>query len=157
MFLTVHATIGAVIGQHLPQPWIAFVLGFLSHFFVDLIPHGDQGLASGKTHEERVRKLLIAVAIDGAVLACVGATVALHIPLDYPSSAIAGAFGAMLPDGLQGIAILSREKFLRRFRYFHERFHLVAHERWSHIVVPFSIGLPLQIATLLFFLRLLGT
>ncbi len=145
MFLTVHATVGALIGQSVPNPWIAFVLGFISHFFVDFIPHGDQNLINGATQRERIKKLLGITAIDLALLALVALYFATNKTFAYPLSVAAGAFGAMLPDGLQGITIFTNGKILSRYTRFHGLFHISTHARFAHIVLPFTVGLPLQI------------
>jgi hypothetical protein len=45
MTLTTHATLGAVIGRATGNPVLAFIFGFISHFLIDMVPHGDTGLA----------------------------------------------------------------------------------------------------------------
>lgn len=129
----------------MPNPWIAFVLGCISHFFVDFIPHGDQNLINGATQRERVKKLLGIVAIDLALLTLVALYWAMNKTFAYPISVAAGAFGAMLPDGLQAITMFTNGKILSRYTRFHHLFHINNHARFAHVVLPFTLGLPLQI------------
>ena len=41
MFLSVHTITGALIGERIADPFWAFGLALLSHFVLDMIPHGD--------------------------------------------------------------------------------------------------------------------
>ena len=39
MYLTTHATIGLLIARVVPNPILAFIIGFISHYILDIIPH----------------------------------------------------------------------------------------------------------------------
>ncbi len=55
MTLTTHVAIGAGIGVLVGNPELGFVLGLVSHFMVDMIPHGDTLLADRfYIHKERL-------------------------------------------------------------------------------------------------------
>ena len=41
MFITVHAAAATALSRYATIPLLAFVLGLLSHFILDMIPHGD--------------------------------------------------------------------------------------------------------------------
>ncbi|MDO8582246.1 MAG: hypothetical protein Q7S16_05240, partial [bacterium] len=75
----------------------------------------------------------------------------------HPLSVLAGMFGAILPDGLQGITEFSNGRFLKRFKHFHDQFHVHTHAHLQHFVVPFSIGLPIQIIFWYLIQRFVGT
>ena len=64
-----------------------------------------------------------------------------------PLSMALGAFGGMLPDGLQGITEFSHGRFLKRFQRLHHRFHLNLYPGFEHIIVSLPIGLLLQTIT----------
>ncbi len=145
MFLTAHATVGALIGQSIPNPWIAFLLGFISHFAVDLIPHGDQNLIGEGTHKQKMVKLFALTAVDLSILGILTYYWYTHSTFLHPLSVAAGMFGAMLPDGLQGITMISNERLLLRFKHLHDQFHVHTHTRLKKFVVPFWIGLPMQV------------
>ncbi len=42
MFLTVHAAAAIIIGKKIHSSFWAFILSLLSHFILDIIPHGDK-------------------------------------------------------------------------------------------------------------------
>jgi len=39
MMILSHVFVGGVIGQEIPNPYLAFILAFLSHLLIDKIPH----------------------------------------------------------------------------------------------------------------------
>ena len=41
MIITPHMLVGAAIGSQSPNLWIAFCLGVVSHFLIDILPHWD--------------------------------------------------------------------------------------------------------------------
>ena len=41
MLETSHVVVGMVIGKYVPNPLLAFIFSFLSHFILDFIPHWD--------------------------------------------------------------------------------------------------------------------
>lgn len=157
MFLTAHATVGALLGETVGNPAAAFALGFLSHFFVDLIPHGDEHIADAPTPRARIQKLFAITAIDLLATSGVVFWLLMTRSIEYPFALVAGAVGAMAPDGLQGITELTHGRWLARYRSFHHGFHIANHPRWRYIVMPFSVGLPLQIVFTLTVQRFVGT
>ncbi len=144
MFLIVHASVGALVGEQIDSPLLAFVLGIFSHFIIDIIPHGDEGVGrtfvDGKQHS-----WLAALAfLDAATALCLVSLMWLHGLLPNYLSAFAGAVGAMVPDILSGIALLSKKKILPDF----DRFHA-----WNHrllgLEAPFWVGGLVQGMTLM--------
>lgn len=124
MFLTVHATVAAALTQSVPTPWIAFVLGFFSHFVLDAIPHGDEIIGSAPTKKGRLIRLLSAATIDGLILSVILFFGFSRDWFLYPLSVTVAAIGAMLPDALQLLADLMPHSVpLQRFRAFHHMFH----------------------------------
>ena len=91
MLVTNHVLSGAVIGAaSRGRPVSAFVLGALSHFALDAVPHW------GKWHE-RFRFMQVAVPDGLAGLAVMGAMTAIAPPTARPA-VFAGMAGAALPD-----------------------------------------------------------
>ncbi len=80
MYASTHFAVGAAIGKMVGNSWQAFLLGFLSHIILDIIPH----------HDYRGRR---GIFLDTMV------TAAMVLWL-YPSSAyiLWGALGGTLPD-----------------------------------------------------------
>ena len=123
MTLTTHSAIGAVIGSVVGNPVLGFFLGAISHFLVDMIPHGDTDIAIS-WKESKEKKWPIAYAMIDAIL-----TVYLVIAL---SNVIAPeqlfifsmtVVGAVLPDLLIAVQDVTKWKFLNHFYKFHFYFH----------------------------------
>lgn len=126
MLLTVHATAGALIGQQLNNPVLAFVLSFVSHFILDLLPHGDQDWIDEYKGDQKakVKKIISIVAIDIVILLALLISRFYYIASFAPSLSIAaGILGGILPDFLVGCHELSD----RLFKNFY-RFHFLVHD-----------------------------
>ncbi len=154
MFLTVHGAVGALIGTSVSSPLAAFVLGVLSHGVVDMIPHGDDALFERPTRAERLRLLLTATAIDVLLLLAV-LFAAIRPDVRMPSLTIlAGVFGGILPDALQGMNdLFPTLRFFGAFKRLHNRIH----SRIIRARGTFYVGMTVQIivlaGTLMFLIR----
>ncbi len=125
MFISVHAATGALIGQQIKNPLLAFVLAFASHFVLDMIPHGDQDWIDEYKGDEKskVRKIIVIVALDAVVL--LGLLISRFFYLDSfePSLNIAaGILGGVLPDLIVACHELS-DKLFKNFYRFHFLMH----------------------------------
>lgn len=152
MFLTVHATSGMLIGQNTNSVWLAFVLGFISHFILDMIPHGDQELGSKKeTHKEKLLVLLkVGIADSLIMMTTVGYLLYTNQSLQTPY-VIFGAIGALLPDAINSISVFFKPKFLNGYRSVHVKLHYI----WKGFTITMKQGLVLQGILLFIFLFLL--
>ena len=131
MYLTVHALTGALIGKQIVSPLLAFGLGFLSHFVLDVIPHSEAELWDkdktkfpNKTHLKRILGVIL---IDATILA-ISLTIILVIlyrkgEIINSFAVISGIFGSLLPDFLTGIFLLSKGRFFKKFTDFHRTIH----------------------------------
>jgi len=134
MILSVHAIFGAAVASLVPNhPVIGFGLGFVSHFVLDAIPHRDYELISvdcdytGKAKPidlimnkfKLIRDVLLA-SFD----ALVGLCLAFLFFFDqvHPWLFLAGALGALLPDGIVFLYLLLQHKSLNYFFNFHCHF-----------------------------------
>lgn len=124
MLLTIHATAGALIGQQIKNPVLVFALAFMSHFLLDIIPHGDHDWSEeyeSKTNKKKIKQIINIVLSD-----ITGLFVFLF--LLYSSRTInilsftVGVIGAILPDFLVGCHLLSK-KFFKKFYRFHRSIH----------------------------------
>ncbi|MDO8462787.1 MAG: hypothetical protein Q7S96_00735 [bacterium] len=154
MFLTVHATAGAAVGALTGNPILGFLFGVISHFTLDIIPHGDENLAppcagATCTHREEVRFLIRLACVDGVIM--LGVLAWLLMPwVTLPTwSVLAGIVGGVLPDVGQGLgALLPRVRPLAEFKRIHD---------WIHVDIirfetPFALGMVTQFAALSFFI-----
>ncbi len=115
MFLTVHATAGIIIAQKISNPFLAFIIGLISHYFLDAIPHGDQPLFDRYTGKKWLKIITITALIDSAItLLWVGFL--FYEKETYNSVAcFAAILGSVLPDFLNGFYILWQKRYLKIF------------------------------------------
>src|SRR3989344_1896046 len=144
MFLIVHATVGAAIGERLEPPAFSFWAGFLSHFVADIIPHGDERSGRLLFCPERLHWLVILAIIDGLAAMSLIAVLWLGGFFNNAIGAMAGALGAIMPDVLAGFSELSHGKLWPHFARFHERNHKLINYEIPLVaggVVPFGFFL----------------
>lgn len=130
--ITTGAAIGLAIGQSIPEPIIAiptaFVLGFVSHHILDLIPHTD----AGSFRDPADKQLLTRGERRFALLDnIVGTTIILFIFLTEQASwpMLFGAAGGNFPDVFHHPnwwAAKTRSFFGGHYYYFHNTYHFTA-------------------------------
>jgi len=146
MFITTHAAIGAFIGEQLPtHPYIAFAFGAISHFLVDIIPHGDTQLYKDYTAGKKVRSSIAYTVID-AVLAIFLILFFLNtVTSDAKFSVTMGIVGSILPDLIVGVYEVSRVTWLKWFHRLHFFFHNMISDTRD---ISFASGLGMQLVFL---------
>lgn len=146
MFLTVHAPLGIIIGQHVNDPLLAFTLGFISHYLLDIIPHGDTDVP-----QKYKNPIYIALAglIDSACLTVLLIFLLLNnIGLITPSI-ILGTVGAILPDLFQLFYYKYRGRNSAKIQGIHNFFHDLIAKKWQF---KFVNGVIFQLITLIILL-----
>ena len=131
MILATHALAGAALTHTYKNLVIAFFVSFVSHYFLDMIPHWHY-------HVPRIKKItrgheVISIKdIDREILweigkisidFLLGLTVSLVVFDGSGIAVLVGVFGAILPDLLAGLAKVLPLKPLM----WHDKFH-----RWIH-------------------------
>ena len=140
MTLTTHATVGIVIGTATGNPVVGFILGILSHYVLDFIPHGDHFLSDG--FRKTKNKVKSAVAY-GTLDAIAGILLILYLVnwkdlsnLEAISWSVAGA---VLPDLLVGITDLFKFKILAPLNRFHFWIHDYVVTKKGDVPLKFSL------------------
>jgi len=153
MFLTVHATFGALIGQYTGNIFFGFVVGFISHFLVDALPHGDEKMIENKDRPSKKELLIITiVASFDIVITLILTSAYLYFGLvDFSWSLIACIIGSVSPDFINGFYMITRLKILQAQSEFHFQIHFVIEK----IAVSLWTGVLLQFLTLLLLIGLL--
>lgn len=152
MFLTTHALIGALIGIKLSgHAFLAFIFGFISHFIIDAIPHGDEKLFVLNKTRDRVGskgKLYSIIGFDCflTILLLIFATYYRHP--ETPVAIIFGVLGSTVPDLLWGMHEQWGFKILHKYHDFHLFFHKIIKRD-----ISFKKGVIIQIAVLIVFLK----
>lgn len=149
MLLTLHAATGAFVGELAPNPAFAFGLGVLSHFILDMFPHGDRMLAKRTKASGQPRRYFWLVGADALV------GIAMFFPafafgrFEHPWLAYWGIIGGLLPDLIVAIpeyALYVKKEYRVRLRWFY-RFHAFVHDQFIHVFdrVPLQVGLAFQL------------
>lgn len=124
MTLTAHAALGAVIGHTVGTPFLAFVFGFVSHFIVDMIPHGDTGLSDNFRVHKRKQKRVVAFAMIDAIIALFFVLLLANTrDIESMRTFSWGIVGSVLPDLLVGVYDITKTPLLRWFYKLHFYFH----------------------------------
>ncbi|MEK7519065.1 MAG: hypothetical protein AAB424_02305 [Patescibacteria group bacterium] len=159
MFLSTHALAGIIISQHVHSVPAAFGLGLLSHYILDMIPHGDEKLGAW-VKAKLIRRFALTFLTDLGFLALFVYTV--HVTGDWPNPnvALAAIIGAVLPDLIwvaydayrmllikhfpRATKIIQDVTRLESFFNHHDRLH-----RWFHAYIEkrltFKVGLAVQV------------
>lgn len=103
MFLAVHASVGAIAGNAVASPTVAFALGFISHFFMDMIPHGDERMYHGYKSGTKVKRAILYVAGDAILTVILIAIFFLRQDFFSPVAVSMGIIGGLLPDFIVGL------------------------------------------------------
>jgi hypothetical protein len=123
MFLAIHAAAGALIGAKTSHPIFALVFGFISHFILDLIPHGDEQM--GEEYNRGCGKIKYPVIVGADILVTIFATlIIIFFDLPFNPWCVAlGIVGGLLPDVLQMAYAFSRHPWLKNFFDLHKALH----------------------------------
>ena len=150
MLLTVHAATGVLIGQKVKYWWLAFIIAFIVHFIMDIIPHGDHKMIENY-RTKKSRQIIESIVIDSII--CFGFSLFWLIKSAYSAQTFiimaAAIFGSVLPDMLVGIHEL-KPKLLKYFNKVHFFFHDLIPTKKIGLIS----GLVIQVGVLVFLLTL---
>jgi|SRR3989338_5461209 len=140
MTITTHATIGAVIGQATGNPILAFIFGFISHFLIDTIPHGDSGLSDNYRIFHRKQKQAVAYTLVDAFVAIIFILILANAKdIDSVRTFTWGIIGSVIPDFLVGVYELSKTPLLKWFNTLHFAFHDFFIKRKGDVPLSYAI------------------
>jgi hypothetical protein len=120
MFLTVHTPLGIIIGQGVASPILAFVVGLISHYLFDLIPHGDT-----KVPQKYLNSIHIAFAgLVDLFFVAIYIIILFFLNVEFLKiSIIFAILGSWFPDILQAFYFKFQGKILGKLQDFHNFFH----------------------------------
>ena len=150
MFLTVHTSVAALIGEQTNSITLAFVLGFLSHVVLDAVPHGDEEFETVEPYFAKIKNYVIIGLVD-----LIGVFSIIHVLLEkelifMSAPLLAAVIGSMLPDLLWGAQTITKWKILAVLNGPLARLH-----RLIKYKISLPAGLIVQGAFLAFFVYLL--
>ncbi|PIR07158.1 MAG: hypothetical protein COV55_01890 [Candidatus Komeilibacteria bacterium CG11_big_fil_rev_8_21_14_0_20_36_20] len=152
MFLTPHTSLALLITTKVTNPLLAFVLGVISHFVLDFIPHGDEDFARHQKTKRGKLFYLLRISIVDLLLA---SSLLYFFISRYPyfkESVLLGAVsGAWLPDMLWISLEQLKFNFSSWYLTFHQRIHNIIKFRYSFVYgVPFQIVVTLAMIKTVF-------
>lgn len=161
MVLATHAIVGTIIASTFTtNPYIAFAIGFGSHFILDPIPHWDYKLHSlkkdpeGKLNHDMVLGKtfivdLLRIGTDATIGIIISFILFLYIlKISTISVILAAVIGGILPDPLQFVYWKTKSKILLPLQKFHKYIH------GRKLDIHPLYGISLQILVVLAFLSL---
>ncbi len=159
MTLSTHAVAGGVIASTVSQlPVIGFILGFLSHFVLDAIPHWDYKptskirSSSGPLDDDIILNRSFVVDLGKISLDFIiglGIILVIRYLFRFPlEPLIIGGIAGILPDFLQFVYFKTRvEPFVSL-----QKFHVWIHSK-KRVKSPFR-GISAQVAIVLMFIAI---
>ncbi|MCH7759742.1 hypothetical protein IID20_05300 [Patescibacteria group bacterium] len=154
MFLTVHSLSGIIIGQQTENVWLAFLTGIFFHFFLDMIPHGDDKIIVGKDGLDEKKGALLAIKmgiVDGFVMLGLLTSLYLLNLFSLSLAVIAAIIGSILPDFITVLYIITKNKILKEYVKFHHMIHFV----FSKSTVSIKTGMIIQSIFLITFISII--
>lgn len=126
MLLTAHLLTGAVIASKIHPTPLALALAFLSHYFLDAIPHSEE-YSIKNIRGKRWKKSALDFLKVGADI-CFGILLILLFSKNQPII-YAGAFSAILADGLTLFGLIFSNELLKHNDDFHQKIHFLKHKK----------------------------
>ncbi|MFA5127143.1 MAG: hypothetical protein WC465_04090 [Patescibacteria group bacterium] len=150
MTLSAHTSAAIYISTKVANPLLAFILGIVSHFILDIIPHGDENIGQHITDESaRLRYFVKTAALDAFLSLCL-VFIFLQSKLNINHGALSSAvIGAWLPDVLWASVQVFRVKWLDWFCRLHSKIHDIL-----GVKLPFKVGVVIQLVFILAMLKL---
>ena len=141
MTLTTHAAIGAAIGHQMGNPILGFCLGMISHFLVDMIPHGDSKFAEMYLKKQRKTRAAVAYVTVDATIALLFILALMNVG-DYANRLAfsASIAGSIMPDLLTGLADVTKAKMLKPFVRVHFFFHNFFLNRYGDVKLSYALA-----------------
>lgn len=141
MTMSTHVAVGASIGLITQNPVLGFVSGCISHFLLDMIPHGDSTLGEShfNTKKKSIRPYLYVLVDNGIAIYLLLAIVNI-VPKESLFAVSAGVAGSILPDVLVGVYEASRRKWLKKFFKMHLAIHNVITNKIGDIPLVVGVG-----------------
>lgn len=140
MFLTAHATVAVIIAQRVPNPALAFCLGFISHYLLDAIPHGDDELLTHLKGRVYIVALAKIATVDCLIMLGWLSYLLRRGDIELTPATLAAVAGSILPDGLNGLYLLTKSRLIE----WNHRINIWAHTALIKKPLPAQQGFAVQ-------------
>jgi hypothetical protein len=154
MFIITHAVTGMVIGQVVKSSPLAFIIGWIVHFIMDIIPHGDSNEYKKYKKTNIVPKgQLYQIIFDNLVMFALIAYFLIFRVENAWWPTFWGILGSVLPDALVGIHECKPNRLTRPFHRLHFFFHNLITDRRQDMRLRYA--LILQLIAIIILMRLI--
>lgn len=142
MTTTTHTAIGTVIGLYILNPFLGFFVGLVSHFLVDIIPHGDGDMRSEEERklDKNNKKVFLYGTLDVLIAFFLLIIVVNIRNPEFTLPLTMAIAGSVLPDLIVGIHDATKWKFLEKFVAIHWFFHDLYIKRYKDIKLRYSLA-----------------
>lgn len=145
MLLTSHIITGAAIASKISNPWLGIPLAFLSHYFLDMIPHDDYSIENIKARRWSRSFFDFAKVFSDIFIGL------LLISLFSENNPVIfiGAFSAIIPDGVTLLnKIFPQNKLIIRHQKLHMAVNIIG-DRKENKKIPIPLAVFCQIAVII--------
>ena len=155
MYQVVHGLSGILIGSQTNNPIIAFILGVVSHFILDAIPHDSIEIHNWQNNGkvEKIKKFVLEASLDLFLLLLIILILVYTGKLKINMPVTAGVMGTLLPDYTWAIAELFKIKntAMDKYRQLHNWVHRIF---YKSIYLPWKYVIPIQLGFVILFIFL---
>jgi hypothetical protein len=163
MILTIHTMAGVVLSSNSQNIGEAIILCFVSHYFLDSIPHFEYEIGQIKNGQiKSAIKNFTKVGVDLFISMLVIFLFLWNKGFEQTNLILIGVFFALLPDGLVLLSYYAKSinkihksmnsifKFLKIHEIFHEKMHFKSAPKYIIMICQITVVIVL-IMSLLFF------
>ncbi|OIO17604.1 hypothetical protein COV56_02855 [Candidatus Kuenenbacteria bacterium CG11_big_fil_rev_8_21_14_0_20_37_9] len=136
---------GLLIGNQIGNPWLAFLMGVISHFVLDAIPHDIRELNEWQNRDNNKKKQAIEGYFDAFFILLLTIFLLSINKLSLGQTTVSALVGVFMPDLLWIMPWVFnyKNKWLEKY----ENFHLTVHKLiYKKIYITAWIAIPLQLA-----------
>ena len=125
MFLTAHTSAALLIATKITNPFLGLVLGILSHFILDFIPHGEDGAIANKakTHKSMLMSMFYLALVDILIASIFLCIFFWQYQPDHYLIFFVTVFGSWLPDLAWGSVEMFKLKTFNWVVILHHKIH----------------------------------
>ena len=155
MYQVVHGLSGVLIGSQTKNPVIAFILGVVSHFILDAIPHDSLEIHNWQDNGrgEKMKKFVLEASLDLFLFLSIILILIYTDKLKINMPVVAGVTGTLLPDYVWAVAELFKIKntVTDKYKQFHNWVHGIF---YKPVYLPGKYVIPIQLGGVIFFILL---
>ena len=153
MYQIVHGSAGLLIGSQTGNPWLAFILGFISHFVLDAVPHDSIEIKNWQDKGNYIKKVTLEATVDTWLFLIVVLIFQMNGYLDINVVLLAALVGVFLPDYIWGFTELFKieNRLLEKYIQLHKWIHMIF---YKSLYLPAKYALSIQLGSLIIFLGL---